>query len=69
MVYCGKPSKGCSNCRERKIRVSVLVSACNEWLLPESVNNANIQSNSAISGSLAAASARSGAKNVQAIGT
>ena len=22
MVYCGKPSKGCSNCRERKIRVS-----------------------------------------------
>ncbi|KAL7814908.1 hypothetical protein V8C44DRAFT_324816 [Trichoderma aethiopicum] len=21
MVYCGKPSKGCSNCRERKIRV------------------------------------------------
>lgn len=24
MVYCGKPSKGCSNCRERKIRVSPL---------------------------------------------
>ena len=23
MVYCGKPSKGCSNCRERKIRVSL----------------------------------------------
>ena len=22
MVYCGKPSKGCSACRERKIRVS-----------------------------------------------
>lgn len=22
MVYCGKPSKGCSNCRERKVRVS-----------------------------------------------
>jgi hypothetical protein len=26
MVYCGKPSKGCSNCRERKIRVSLLFS-------------------------------------------
>jgi hypothetical protein len=24
MVYCGKPSKGCSNCRERKIRVSLI---------------------------------------------
>lgn len=24
MVYCGKPSKGCSNCRERKIRVGLL---------------------------------------------
>lgn len=24
MVYCGKPSKGCSNCRGRKIRVSPL---------------------------------------------
>lgn len=23
MVYCGKPSKGCSNCRERKIRVGL----------------------------------------------
>lgn len=23
MVYCGKPSKGCSSCRERKIRVSL----------------------------------------------
>lgn len=28
MVYCGKPSKGCSSCRERKIRVSVGLQAC-----------------------------------------
>lgn len=33
MVYCGKPSKGCSNCRERKIRVSPLF----ELVMPGSV--------------------------------
>lgn len=44
MVYCGKPSKGCSNCRERKIRVSHILeissrvfsnSAFMGWLAPQ----------------------------------
>lgn len=28
MVYCGKPSKGCQNCRERKIAVSAEFRNC-----------------------------------------
>lgn len=32
MVYCGKPSKGCSNCRERKIRVGFIASSTNQPL-------------------------------------
>ncbi|KLU89042.1 hypothetical protein, variant [Magnaporthiopsis poae ATCC 64411] len=30
MVYCGKPSKGCSNCRERKIRCDQREPACGQ---------------------------------------
>ncbi|KAG5983081.1 hypothetical protein E4U55_000837 [Claviceps digitariae] len=30
MVYCGKPSKGCSNCRERKIRCDQKVPNCGQ---------------------------------------
>ncbi|KAG6016754.1 hypothetical protein E4U43_003188 [Claviceps pusilla] len=30
MVYCGKPSKGCSNCRERKIRCDQKEPACGQ---------------------------------------
>ncbi|KAK4232159.1 sterol uptake control protein 2 [Podospora fimiseda] len=30
MVYCGKPSKGCSNCRERKIRCDQRVNGCGQ---------------------------------------
>ncbi|KAG6005492.1 hypothetical protein E4U21_007886 [Claviceps maximensis] len=30
MVYCGKPSKGCSNCRERKVRCDQKVPTCGQ---------------------------------------
>ncbi|KHO00858.1 Zn(2)-C6 fungal-type DNA-binding domain protein [Metarhizium album ARSEF 1941] len=30
MVYCGKPSKGCSNCRERKIRCDQRTPTCGQ---------------------------------------
>ncbi|UNI13549.1 hypothetical protein JDV02_000284 [Purpureocillium takamizusanense] len=30
MVYCGKPSKGCSNCRERKIRCDQRMPTCGQ---------------------------------------
>ncbi|KAF8852291.1 hypothetical protein BDZ45DRAFT_659452 [Acephala macrosclerotiorum] len=32
MVYCGKPSKGCSHCRRRKIRCDVGVPACGQCI-------------------------------------
>ncbi|KUJ22130.1 uncharacterized protein LY89DRAFT_778446 [Mollisia scopiformis] len=32
MVYCGKPSKGCSHCRQRKIRCDQGVPACSQCI-------------------------------------
>ncbi|CZR57327.1 related to negative acting factor [Phialocephala subalpina] len=32
MVYCGKPSKGCSHCRQRKIRCDIGVPACGQCI-------------------------------------
>lgn len=37
MVYCGKPSGGCSNCRRRKIRVSWPITITR--ILPDNVHD------------------------------
>lgn len=34
MVYCGKPSKACENCRQRRLKVSIV----SEPRLPKSIH-------------------------------
>jgi hypothetical protein len=64
MVYCGKPSKGCSNCRERKIRV------CLDYYSEPSLSTKHLLTvYSAIRKNPAAANARKDAKNAPATET
>lgn len=65
MVYCGKPSKGCSSCRERKIRVSLGLCVFHQSVLPSTQRLTLTRSRfSAINKSLVAVSAKSASSNV-----